>query len=106
MDNSSAQALDYETQHALAQRAELAQRIARAAPEGGRAEPLAGLVLYRASSPSELMHSVYDPAFCMLAQGSKAVYLGDERYWYDPEHYLLTTDTAGEPSLRRSAWIG
>ena len=32
-----------------------------------------------------------DPAFCVIAQGSKEVFLGDERYRYDPAHYLLVT---------------
>ena len=32
-----------------------------------------------------------DPAFCVIAQGSKEVFLGNERYLYDPAHYLLIT---------------
>jgi AraC-like DNA-binding protein len=31
------------------------------------------------------------PAFCVIAQGSKEIWLGDYRYQYDPAHYLLTT---------------
>jgi AraC-like DNA-binding protein len=34
---------------------------------------------------------VYTPAFCVLAQGSKEILLGEEHYRYDPAHYLLTT---------------
>jgi AraC-like DNA-binding protein len=34
---------------------------------------------------------VYDPVFCVIAQGSKEVFLGNERYLYDPAHYLLVT---------------
>jgi AraC-like DNA-binding protein len=30
-------------------------------------------------------------AFCVIAQGSKEVLLGDTRYRYDPAHYLLAT---------------
>ncbi len=31
------------------------------------------------------------PAFCVIAQGSKEVVLGDRRYRYDPAHYLIAT---------------
>jgi AraC-like DNA-binding protein len=34
---------------------------------------------------------VSDPAFCVIAQGSKEVLLGDHRYRYDPAHYLIAT---------------
>ena len=46
---------------------------------------------YRSSSPSECVHSVSIPAFCAIAQGSKEVLLGCDRYQYDPMHYLLGT---------------
>ncbi|MBI1882504.1 MAG: AraC family transcriptional regulator, partial [Chloroflexi bacterium] len=50
-----------------------------------------GLHLHRSSSSKEPVHSVSDPAFCVIAQGSKEVFLGNERYQYDPAHYLLFT---------------
>src|SRR5215213_833680 len=31
------------------------------------------------------------PVFCVIAQGSKEVFLNNERYVYDPSHYLLVT---------------
>jgi AraC-like DNA-binding protein len=31
------------------------------------------------------------PAFCVIAQGSKVMLLGDQQYRYDPAHYLLAT---------------
>lgn len=71
--------------------AELVERITRAVSKDGTIEPLQGLYLHRSSSPREPLHSVYDPAFCMIAQGSKEIFLGDERYLYDPAHYLLVT---------------
>ena len=91
MDSQSLQPGAYVAQHAQANRAELVERIARATRDDGRVEPLKGLYLFRASSPSELLHSVYTPAFCVIAQGRKEVFLGEERYQYDPAHYLLTT---------------
>ena len=70
---------------------ELVDRIARAVPNDGGAEPLAGLHLYRSSVPREPVHSVVKPAFCVIAQGSKEVLLGKSRYLYDASTYLLTT---------------
>ncbi len=69
----------------------MVERIARAIRADGTVEPLKGLHLNRSSSPKEPLHSVYDPVFCVIAQGSKEVFLGNERYRYDPYHYLLVT---------------
>src|SRR6266851_2604421 len=76
---------------AQANQEELAERIARAVREDGTVEPLRGLHLKRVSSPTEPVHGVSIPAFCVIAQGSKEIYLGDEYYRYDPGHYLLAT---------------
>ena len=76
---------------AQANREELVELIARAVREDGTTEPLKGLFLQRASTPREPLHGVSDLAFCVIAQGSKEVFLGQERYQYDPAHYLLTT---------------
>jgi AraC-like DNA-binding protein len=76
---------------AYAYREELAVRIARAIPEDGAVEPLQGLHLNRSSTPTEPLHGVSKPSFCVIAQGSKEVLLGDSRYRYDPAHYLLAT---------------
>src|SRR5690349_21334783 len=91
MDLRRIQAGVYEAQHAQANRAELVERIARAIPDDGRVEPLRGLSLHRSCSPTGLVHNVSQPAFCVIAQGSKEVFLGEDRYQYDPAHYLLTT---------------
>jgi AraC-like DNA-binding protein len=69
----------------------LAERITRAIPEDGTVEALAGLHLFRSSTPSELLHGVSKPSFCVIAQGSKQVVLGESVYRYDPAHYLLAT---------------
>jgi AraC-like DNA-binding protein len=65
--------------------------MARAVREDGTVEPLEGIRLYRSSSPTELNLNVSDPAFAVIAQGSKELYLGEERYRYDPYHYCLGT---------------
>ena len=80
-----------EIDRAQANREELTQRIAQAIRRDGTIEPLKGLHFNRASSPSECVHSVSIPAFCVIAQGSKEVLLGSDRYQYDPMHYLLGT---------------
>ncbi|QEL18359.1 AraC family transcriptional regulator [Limnoglobus roseus] len=49
------------------------------------------LTLYRTSQPSAPNQCVYEPAFCIVAQGSKQLLLGDEVYRYDPSHFLLVS---------------
>lgn len=80
-----------EAERAQANRDELTERIARAIRHDGTIKPLKGLHFYRSASPSECFHSVSIPAFCVIAQGSKEVLLGSDRYQYDPMHYLLGT---------------
>ncbi|OUL36467.1 AraC family transcriptional regulator [Nostoc sp. T09] len=80
-----------EAERAQANREELTERIAQAIRHDGTIEPLSGLHFNRSSSPSECVHSVSIPAFCVIAQGSKEVLLGSDRYQYDPMHYLLAT---------------
>ncbi len=91
MNAMAPQPVEREAHRAEANRDELVERIARAIRADGRVGPLKGLHLHRSSSPKESVHSVSDPAFCVIAQGSKEVFLGNERYQYDPAHYLLFT---------------
>ena len=91
MDVTSHQQAQREAQRLQAYREELVERIARAIREDGTAQPLAGLHLARLSAPLEPTHGVLEPSFCVIAQGSKEVLLGDSRYRYDPFHYLLAT---------------
>lgn len=81
---------DHQARRTEANRTELAKRIADAVRNDGTIEPLKGLHLYRISSPVGDIHGMSDPAFCVVAQGSKEVLLGESRYRYDPAHYLLT----------------
>ena len=74
-----------------ANRAELTERIAEAVQVDGVVDALPGLHLGRASIAGEPVHSVIKPSFCVIVQGSKEVLLGDNRYVYDPAHYLLAT---------------
>jgi len=74
-----------------ANREELVDLILRAVPEDGAKEPIEGLVLRRTSSPTEGGRGVSQPTLCVVAQGSKEFLLGQERYRYDPYHYLIVT---------------
>jgi AraC-like DNA-binding protein len=91
VDRVNPQHIEREARRAQANRRELVERIARAVPKDGRAEPLTGLQLHRESSTQKWIHSVAVPAFAVIAQGSKQVSLGDDSYQYDPMHYLLVT---------------
>jgi len=70
---------------------ELAERIARHVAEDSSVEAAPGLFLYRFSSPTGPRYGVTEPSFCVIAQGSKEVLLGKERYRYDASHYLLVS---------------
>ena len=83
--------VEREAHRAQANRGELIERIARAIREDGTAEPLRGLRLRRASSPTEPLYGMSGFAFCVVAQGSKDIFLGDTCCRYDPAHYLLAT---------------
>ena len=91
VDSVKPQQIEREAQRAQASRDELVERIARIVRRDGMVRPLEGLQLYRESSTKELVHSVSIPAFCVIAQGSKRISLGDDCYHYDPMHYLLVT---------------
>src|SRR5947209_3032437 len=82
-----------------ANREELVERIARTMREDGIAQPLQGLYLYRRSSPLQLLHGVSEPSVAVIAQGSKEVLLGENRYRYGPSQYLLATVEL--PTIRR-----
>src|SRR5689334_19350276 len=91
MDSTHCRASEREVQKMQANREELIERLMRALPEDGAAEPLEGLLLSRVSAPTRLEHSVFFPAFCIIAQGRKEILLGDKRYWYEPAQYLIAT---------------
>jgi AraC-like DNA-binding protein len=65
--------------------------MARALPEDGSLDAFPGFRLSRSSKPTEPVFSVYQPAFCFVAQGSKQALLGEELFRYDPGHYLIFT---------------
>ncbi|MGJ7489591.1 AraC family transcriptional regulator [Variovorax sp. ZT4R33] len=73
-------------------RAELAALIDRlTVVDGAHQTAIPRLMLARASQMAHPVHSVCEPAFCVLAQGSKRVLLGDEVYIYDSDQYLVAS---------------
>lgn len=76
----------------LAPQAELACLIERFIErEGPHSTAIAPLHLFRYLAPQELLHNVFNPVVCLVAQGSKRMMLGGETYVYDPTHFLLIT---------------
>ena len=72
-------------------REELARRITAAHPNDGLLEIFPSVYLARTVGPTKPLHSVYTPCFCVIAQGSKTVTLGEEKFTYDTGHYLIAT---------------
>lgn len=72
-------------------REELIERAERISDEDGSIELFPGFFRARSSKPSQSIHSIYQPAFCFIAQGSKRALLGNEVFSYDPGSYLLYT---------------
>ncbi|WP_093179164.1 AraC family transcriptional regulator [Variovorax sp. YR266] len=71
-------------------RAELAACIDRLADgEGAFTTAIPRLIVGKVSRILHPVHTVYEPALCVIAQGSKRVLLGDEVYVYDPSQYLV-----------------
>jgi AraC-like DNA-binding protein len=70
----------------------LATSIARWTDKGDKlATPIPGLTLYRRDKPTQPITSMYEPSICVVAQGAKRVFLGDEAYVYDARHFLITS---------------
>lgn len=72
-------------------REELAERLSHAMTEDGLVTVLPGVRLSRVSSPTGPIYGAAEPSFCIIAQGSKEVSVGEKLYSYDPYNYLLPT---------------
>jgi AraC-like DNA-binding protein len=82
---------DREATRIQANREELVERISGTVSEDGVYEVLPGLFFNRSSKHTRPNHSLAKPAFCVIAQGSKEVLLGEDLYRYDPANYLIST---------------
>jgi AraC-like DNA-binding protein len=73
-------------------RAELAALIERfAVAEGTNPTAVPGLALFRSTGVGAPIHGAYEPAFCVIAQGSKRVMLGEELFVYDASSHLVVS---------------
>lgn len=72
-------------------RQELVERLLSALPTDGYRWLTPWMLAGRASRPSESVHGVVRPSFCLIAQGAKEVSLGDKVYRYDADRYLIVT---------------
>lgn len=72
--------------------ATLACLIGTYAPHDGRFPlPIHGLYAIRASRPyTELVHTMWQPGLCLVAQGAKRVILGQQVYEYDESRTLVS----------------
>ncbi|WP_263833997.1 AraC family transcriptional regulator [Sulfurospirillum oryzae] len=74
------------------QQDELVQIIEKHAPKmGGSATSIPFLRFFCTTTPSEFLHTLYEPSLCLIAQGSKAVGLGEELFSYDKNAYLISS---------------
>jgi AraC-like DNA-binding protein len=72
-------------------REEIVERMSRLLPEDGKIDVFSDLHLIRSSVPAKPVQSIYQPAFCFVAQGRKRASVGGEVFLYDPFHYLIFT---------------
>lgn len=69
---------------------ELSEMVVRHAREDGmHATPMPGVFLLRSSTTTEPLHTLHEPAACIIVQGAKQVMLGAEAYRYDPATHLV-----------------
>jgi hypothetical protein len=74
------------------QQAELKNLIEKhASKEGGSSTAVPCLRFFCATAPSEFLHTLYEPSLCIIAQGSKAVGMGEEMFSYDKDKYLIAS---------------
>ena len=70
----------------------IGKNIARLTEKGElHTTAIPSLSLFRRDEPSEPISGMYEPSICLVAQGAKRVFLGDDTYVYDAHHYLITS---------------
>ncbi|WP_369059487.1 AraC family transcriptional regulator [Caulobacter sp. 73W] len=73
-------------------RTELADLIEQfTGSDGVHETALPHVVLIRASTPTEPLLALHEPAVCLIVQGRKQVLVGDAAYIYDREKYLIVS---------------
>lgn len=62
-------------------------------PESFSESPLKGVRFFVSYKPIPRTPLLYDPGICIVAQGRKIGYLGDDVFQYDPDNYLVVSVT-------------
>lgn len=74
----------------------LAAQCARLASHDGVIETaLPGVQVLRVSRPTAIAPVVYAPRVCIVAQGRKTGFVGEQPFFYDAAHYLVVTVPMG-----------
>jgi len=74
------------------QQTELAKIIDHhAKTDGVHQTAIPSLVFVRDSNGSVPRHGVYKPSFCIVVQGAKEVWLGEDNFKYNPADYLISS---------------
>ena len=70
----------------------LARRIAQRTAGKNRCETsILGLCLHRWETPTEPTSYMLAPSICLIGQGRKRLFLGEDSYVYDSNHFLITS---------------
>ena len=70
----------------------LGERIARWTEQGElHTTAVPGLSLFRRNETTDLISGMYEPSICVVAQGAKRVFLGEDTFVYDAHNYLITS---------------
>ncbi len=70
---------------------ELGALLHRHCHNGSTATAIPRLTLSRSDVTTSPTHVVYSPLLCVIAEGRKRVFLGNEEFRYDPMNYLVTS---------------
>jgi AraC-like DNA-binding protein len=90
-----------------ANRQEMADLIEAALPNDGWIEPVPGIALGKLSRDAEHVFGEAKPAVCFIARGAKEVAVGEARYHYDTNHYLLVTiDVPARSTIMTAPYLG
>jgi len=83
--------MDFEELRTQTNRAELVESMAKRCVNEGANAVVPGLQFFRYNGPTQPAHCLYSPSICVVAQGAKEVLLSEERFRYDPAHFLLVS---------------
>lgn len=97
----------YVQQRDEANRQEMADLIDASLAKDGWIEPVPGVGLGKLSQNTEHIFGEAKPAVCFIAKGAKEVAVGEARYRYDSDHFLLVTiDVPARSTIQIAPYLG